>query len=230
MNTETKIQNIKSWAEADRPREKFLQKGASVLSDAELIAILIGSGSRTLSAVDLAKLILKKADNELSKLAKLSIKDLMKQKGVGEAKAVSIAAALELGRRRKEYEPVERMQIKTSVQTYNHMKPYLFDLQHEESWIILLDTNLSVLKTIKITVGGVSTTIIDLKIIFKHALEHLASNIILVHNHPSGNLSPSQEDIVVTERLKNAAKTLDIKFIDHLIFANEGYYSFSDNN
>lgn len=228
MNNELKLQTIKSWAEADRPREKFLQKGASSLSDAELLAILIGTGSQTMSAVDLAKLICKSADNELHKLAKLSIKDLIRIKGVGEAKAVTIAAAFELGRRRKETDFTEKMPLITPVSVYNHMKPHLFDLQQEESWLILLDRSLKEIKTIRMGIGGTASTIVDPKIVFKLAIENLASNLILVHNHPSGNLNPSVQDKAITQKISNGAAYFDMQLSDHLIFANSGYYSFRE--
>ncbi|TAF74258.1 MAG: DNA repair protein RadC [Bacteroidetes bacterium] len=228
METEHKLQTIKSWAAEDRPREKFILKGADSLSDAELLAILIGTGSRTMSAVDLAKLILKNADNELQKLAKLSIKDLMKTKGVGEAKAITIAAALELGKRRKEIVATEKVPMITAKLIYNHIKPHLYDLQHEESWIILLDRTLKEIKTIRIGIGGTSITVIDPKIVFRHALENLANFIVLVHNHPSGGLNPSTSDKAVTQKIKNGAALLDIILADHLIFTNNGFYSFND--
>lgn len=228
METEHKLQTIKSWAAEDRPREKFILKGADSLTDAELLAILIGTGSRTMSAVDLAKLILKNADNELQKLAKLSIKDLMKTKGVGEAKAITIAAALELGKRRKEIVATEKVPMITAKLIYNHIKPHLYDLQHEESWIILLDRTLKEIKTIRIGIGGTSITVIDPKIVFRHALENLANFIVLVHNHPSGGLNPSTSDKAVTQKIKNGAALLDIILADHLIFTNNGFYSFKD--
>lgn len=228
METEHKLQTIKSWAAEDRPREKFILKGADSLSDAELLAILIGTGSRTMSAVDLAKLILKNADNELQKLAKLSIKDLMKTKGVGEAKAITIAAALELGKRRKEIVATEKVPMIAAKLIYNHMKPHLYDLQHEESWLILLDRTLKEIKTIRIGIGGTSITVIDPKIVFRHALENLANFIVLVHNHPSGSLNPSTSDKTVTQKIKHGAALLDISLADHLIFTNNGFYSFND--
>lgn len=220
--------NIKSWAEEDRPREKFLLKGGSVLSDSELIAILIGSGSRTLSAVELAKLILKNVDNDLEKLAKLTIKDLTKLKGMGEAKAISIAAALELGRRRNLYVHEERPILNFSKLIYNYMAPHFLDLQHEEFWLLMLDKQLKPIKKVLISKGGVSGTVVDLKIIMKTALENLASFIVVLHNHPSGNLNPSNEDKNITDKIKESCKILDISFADHIIFTNKGYYSFTD--
>lgn len=220
--------NIKSWAEEDRPREKFFLKGASALSDAELIAILIGSGSSTMSAVDLAKLILKNSNNDLNKIAILSIQDLTKFKGIGPAKAISIAAALELGRRRN-YQAVEENPIlKSSKLLYHYMAPQFLDLVHEECWLLMLDRQLRPIKKVQISRGGVAGTIIDLKIILKHAIENLSQNIVLIHNHPSGNLKPSHQDVEITEKLRSASKIIDITLIDHLIFTNNGYYSFMD--
>jgi DNA repair protein RadC len=222
------ISNILSWAEEDRPREKLLLKGKAVLSDAELIAILIGSGTRELSAVDLSKLILQSVNNNLNELAKLSINDLMKFKGIGDAKAISIAAALELGRRRKESESLKKQKITSSADVYEAIRPYLMDLQHEQFWIILLNRANEVIRPQQISIGGVSGTVADPKMIFKAAIEHLASAIILVHNHPSGNLTPSQADKELTKKVKEGGQTLDIPVLDHLIFSDNGYFSFAD--
>ncbi len=219
---------ILSWAEEDRPREKLLQRGKASLTDAELIAILIGSGTRELSAVDLAKVILQKASNNLNELAKLSISDLIKIKGIGEAKAISIVSALELGRRRKSSEVIKKPTITCSNDAYQQISPYLLDLPHEEFWILLLSRSNEVIKPVQISQGGVSGTVADPKIIFKVAIENLASSIILVHNHPSGNLNPSQADKELTKKLKEAGKLLDIPVLDHLIFTNTSYFSFAD--
>lgn len=219
---------ILSWAEEDRPREKLLLKGKGALSDAELIAILIGSGTRELSAVDLSKIILQKASNNLNELAKLSLKDLMKIKGIGEAKAISIAAALELGRRRKDSEVVRRPKITSSKDAYEQIRSYLMDLPHEEFWILLLTRSNEVIRLVQISQGGISGTVADPKIIFKSALEHLASSMILVHNHPSGNLKPSEADKELTRRLVTSGKLLDIPILDHLIISELGYLSFAD--
>jgi len=219
---------ILSWAEDDRPREKMLLKGNGALSDAELIAILIGSGTVDLSAVDVAKLILQKANNNLNELAKLSLKDLMKIKGIGQAKAISIAAALELGRRRKDAEAVVRPKITCSRDAYDQIKPHLWDLPHEEFWILLLSRSNEVIRPVQISQGGVSGTVADPKLIFKQAIEHLASSIILIHNHPSGNLTPSQADKDLTKRLKEAGRLLDTPVLDHLIFTDTHYFSFAD--
>ena len=219
---------IKTWAEEDRPREKLLQHGRRTLSDAELIAILIGSGSVTESAVELSKRILHSCQNDLNALAKLSVQELCKFKGIGEAKAISIIAALELGRRRKEIklQPVEK--INTSRDIFNVLSPYYKDLPHEEFWILVLAKSNKLTHKILISKGGQSGTVVDAKVIFKTALEHNAANIILTHNHPSGNLKPSQADISLTKKLVAAGKLLDIGVLDHVIFTDDGYYSFAD--
>lgn len=222
--------SITQWAEEDRPREKLLLKGKSSLSDAELIGILLGSGTKTLSAVDLAKQILSSVSHDLHSLAKLSIVDLCKFKGIGEAKAISIVSALELGRRRKDTEPIKQTKITCSSDAYNLLAPELTDLLHEEFWIILLKRNNLVLKKEQISLGGVSGTVVDPKIIFKKALDALASGIILVHNHPSGNVKPSQSDIKLTNNLKASGEMLEIPIFDHIIYTDHGYFSFSDEN
>jgi DNA repair protein RadC len=222
------MNKILSWAEEDRPREKLMLKGRAALSDAELIAILIGSGTRELSAVDLSKLILQSVGNNLNQLAKLSINDLMKFKGVGEAKAISIASALELGRRRKESEVLKKAKITSSADAYQAIRPYLMDLSHEQFWVLLLNRANEVIRPFQISIGGVAGTVADPKIIFKSAIEYLASAIILVHNHPSGNLTPSQADKDLTKRVKEAGRLLDIPILDHLIFGDNGYFSFAD--
>jgi DNA repair protein RadC len=226
-NTKT---TIKTWAEEDQPREKLLLKGKSSLSDAELLAILIGSGSTHLTAVDLCKIILNEYKNNLNELAKCSVNDFIKFKGIGEAKAVTIVAAIELGRRRKEEEVLKKIKISSSNEAYNFLKPYLMDLDHEQFWILLLNRNLELIKPIQISSGGVSGTIADPKIIFKYAIENLANAIILSHNHPSGNLKPSEADIQLTKKLKQASQLFDINLADHIIFTNHGFYSMSDQN
>jgi DNA repair protein RadC len=229
---EPAIKNLKilNWAEEDRPREKLLLKGKSALSDAELIGILIGSGTVSMSAVELGKHILNTSGNDLNELAKLNVKELQKFKGIGEAKAISIISALELGRRRKDSEPAKRAKIASSEDIYNLMKPNLLDLPHEEFWVILLTRANHVIKKVPISSGGVSGTVADPKIIFKTALENLASAIILVHNHPSGNLKPSEADDTLTKKLKYAGALLDIPVLDHIIFTNNNYFSFADEN
>jgi len=222
------MNKILSWAEEDRPREKLMLKGRAALSDAELIAILIGSGTRELSAVDLSKLILQSVGNNLNELAKLSINDLMKFKGVGDAKAISIAAALELGRRRKESDVLKKAKVTSSSDAYHAIRPYLMDLSHEQFWVLLLNRANEVIRPFQVSIGGVAGTVADPKIIFKSAIEYLASAIILVHNHPSGNLTPSQADKDLTKKVKEAGRLLDIPILDHLIFGDNGYYSFAD--
>jgi DNA repair protein RadC len=224
----TSTLKISHWAEEDRPREKLLMKGRAALSEAELIGILIGSGTVSLSAVDVAKIILKEVNNDLNNLAKLSVDDLKKFKGIGEAKAISIVSALELGRRRKESEPAKRQRISCSEDAYKIMKPHLLDLPHEEFWLILLNRANTIIKTTPVSSGGVSGTVADPKMIFKIALDNLASGIIMVHNHPSGNIKPSEADLSLTKKLKEGGILLEIPIIDHLIFTNNEYYSFAD--
>lgn len=220
--------SIKQWAEEDRPREKLIIKGRAALSDAELIAILIGSGTPRISAVELSKTILAATGNDLNQLAKLSLADLKKFNGIGEAKAVSIISALELGRRRKHMESAQKPKVRSSADVYNFLKPYLLDLDHEQFWVLYLNRANQILKPEKISTGGVSGTVVDAKLIFKKALEVLASGLVLAHNHPSGNLRPSEQDIKLTKKLKAAGQSLDIPVLDHIIFTNAGYFSFSD--
>jgi DNA repair protein RadC len=219
---------ISELAEEDRPREKLLLRGRSALSDAELIAILIGSGTPSMSAVDLSRHILKNVNHDLSSLAKMSIQDLKRFKGIGEAKAISIVAAMELGRRRKDQEPVVKPKINSSKDIYELMKPELFDEVVEHFYLILLSRSNQVIKKQLISQGGTAGTVVDAKIVFKIALEHLAQSIILVHNHPSGNLTPSDQDKRLTERLVKTGRELDLPVLDHLIFADRGYFSFAD--
>lgn len=222
--------DIKSWAEEDRPREKLLLKGRSALSDAELIAILIGSGTPKTTAVDLAKQILKGVDNDLNRLARLSVNDLTKFKGIGPAKAIAIVSALELGRRRKDQSFKQREKVTSSEDAYNLMKPELLDRSHEEFWMILLNRANMVIKKHKVSMGGISGTVADPRLIFKTALEHTACSVILVHNHPSGNLSPSEADKKLTSKMADAGNLLDIPVLDHIIFTDQGYFSFKDEN
>jgi DNA repair protein RadC len=219
---------IKSWAEDDRPREKLITKGRSVLSDAELIAILIGSGNRNESAVELSKKILASVDNNLNKLGQLSLNNLMKFHGIGEAKAVSIISALELGRRRKSLTENKAPKVESSQTAFEQLYPYLADLDHEQFYTILLNRANKVIDVIKVSQGGVSGTVADAKLIFRSAVEKLASGIILAHNHPSGNLKPSQADIALTRKIKEAGVMLDISVLDHIIIASNDYFSFSD--
>lgn len=219
---------IKSWAEEDRPREKLVNKGRQVLTEAELIAILIGSGSRNETAVELSKRILGSVTNNLNELGKLSVKELMKFKGIGEAKAISIIAALELGRRRKETETIKREKITTSKDIFEIMKPSMMDLPHEEFWLLMLNRSNLLVKKELISRGGVAGTVVDAKIIFKTAIEHYASSIVICHNHPSGNLKPSEQDIKITKKIKEAGQLMEIPLLDHLIIVENGFYSFTD--
>ena len=222
--------NIKDWAEEDRPREKLRLKGKPALSEAELIAIIIGSGTSSVNAVDVAKRVLNSVENDLNKLARLSINDLKKFEGIGEAKAISIVAAMELGRRRKDMGTIKKPRMMCSNDVYKLMHHELMDLPHEELWSILLNKRNTVIKKQLVSSGGVSGTVADVKIIFKAAVEELASGVILAHNHPSGNPKPSRQDIQLTQKMKEAGKTLDIPLLDHLIFTDNGYFSFIDEN
>lgn len=224
---ETKI-SIKAWAEEDRPREKLNAQGRRALSDAELIAILIGSGNRDESAVELSKRILHHYGNDLNKLGKVSVNELSRFKGIGEAKAISIIAALELGRRRSDTETKVADVITGSHSAWQILRRHLVDLNHEEFWILLLSRNNKVIAKELISKGGLSGTVADPKIIFSIALQHQASSIILAHNHPSGNLKPSQQDIDLTKKLYQAGKILDINVFDHLIITDDGFLSFAD--
>ncbi|NND77487.1 MAG: DNA repair protein RadC [Flavobacteriales bacterium] len=221
--------SIKQWAEDDRPREKLLKKGRSSLSDAELLAILIGSGNRNESAVDLSQRILREYENDLIELGKVGIAELTSRfRGIGEAKAITITAAIELGRRRREVEGKKRKKITSSKDAFEIFQPKLGDLPIEEFWILHLNRANKIIGEDLISRGGVAGTVADTKVIFKKALEKLSSSVILCHNHPSGNLSPSAQDINLTERLKEAGKLLDISVLDHLIVTDSGYFSFAD--
>ena len=219
---------IKLWAEEDRPREKLSLQGRRSLSDAELIAILIGSGSPDESAVELSKRILHSCDNDLNILSKLSIQDLSKFKGIAEAKSVSIIAALELGRRRKETSQQNHVVVHCSKDAYHAIKSQFADLNHEEFWILLLSRSNKITSKHLISKGGQAGTVADPKIIFNTALQHHASSVILAHNHPSGNLKPSQADIDLTRKLTAAGAFLDTPVIDHLIITDNGFFSFTD--
>jgi DNA repair protein RadC len=227
-NHENKI-SIKAWAEEDRPREKLGAQGRRALTDAELIAILIGSGNRDETAVELSKRILHHYDNDLNKLGKASIHELSNFKGIGEAKAISIIAALEIGRRRNDTESKSPDLIGSSKDAYNIIRRHLVDLNHEEFWIILTGRSSKVLGKELISKGGFASTLIDLKIIFSTALQYKSNGIILVHNHPSNSLKPSHEDVTLTKRITEAGRILDITILDHLIVTDNGYFSFADN-
>jgi DNA repair protein RadC len=220
---------IKSLAEEDRPREKLMLKGRSALTDAELIAILIGSGNTKETAVQLSQRMLASVNHNLNELGKLTINDLTKFKGIGEAKAISIIAAAELGRRRKESDTPQKTKIKSSHDAYQELLPSLSDLAHEEFFILLLNRANEVLACINVSKGGTTGTVVDGKIIMKHAIEMpRCCGIVLAHNHPSGNLKPSEADIKITHKLKEIASFMDINLIDHIIVGENAYYSFAD--
>ena len=220
--------SIKEWAVEDRPREKMLVKGIRSLSEVELIAILIGSGNLDESAVEVSRRILASVNNNLNELGKKTINDLRKFKGIGEVKAITIMAALELGRRRKESEPNEKPKVVTSYDGAAIFRPLLSDLPHEEFWVLLLNRNNLVIDKMMVSQGGLSGTVIDVRIILKMALDKLACSIILCHNHPSGNLIPSEADKEITRKIKEAGKHMDIPVLDHLIIGNDAYFSFAD--
>ena len=220
--------SIKNWSQYDQSREKLLYKGKAALSDAELVAILIGSGSRNESAVELCKRILASVDNNLSELGKLSIKQLMEFKGIGEAKAITIAAALELGRRRRGEEALEKKKITTSASVFELMQPVIGELNHEEFWIVYLNNSNKVIQKNQLSKGGITGTLVDVRLVLKNALEVGATGLILAHNHPSGTLKPSEADKQITSKLKLAAESLDIKVLDHLIITENAYFSFAD--
>lgn len=220
--------SIKHWAEDDKPREKLMLKGKQALSDAELIAILIGSGSRNESAVSLSKRILASVENNLTSLGKLSLKQLMEFKGIGEAKAITIAAALELGRRRRAEETLDLKKITSSKAVFEIMQPIIGELPHEEFWVLYLNNSNKVVYKSQLSKGGITGTVVDVRLIFKIALEQNATSIILTHNHPSGKLMASDADKEVTKKLKLAGDQLDIKVLDHIIITEKSYLSFQD--
>jgi len=222
--------SIKQWNEDDRPREKLILKGKSALSDTELIAILIGSGNREETAVDLAKRILNSVDNNLNQLAKLNVSNLCEFKGIGEAKAISIITALEIGKRRRLEKAMENPKITSSKTVFDIMQPLIADLSHEEFWVIYLNNSNIIINKTQLSKGGITGTVVDTRIIFKKAIELQAVGIILCHNHPSGKTLPSNEDINITKKIKIAGETLDIKVLDHLIITINTYYSFADND
>lgn len=220
--------SIKNWSQHDQPREKLRDKGKAALSDAELMAILLGSGSRNESAVELSKRILASTDNNLSALGKLSLKQLMHFKGIGEAKALTIVAALELGRRRRGEEALQHYKIESSQSVFELMQPLIGELPHEEFWIIYLNNSNKVIQKIQLSKGGITGTLVDVRLVLKTAIEVGAVGIILAHNHPSGTLKPSEADKQITQKLKTAAQSLDIKILDHLIITENAFYSFAD--
>ncbi len=224
----TVSRTIQDWAEEDRPREKLIQKGRMALTDAELLAILIGSGTVSETAVDVAKNLLSRVSHDLRELGQQTPRELMKTRGIGKAKAITLLAAMELGRRRKERDVTQRIRIVSSASAYEEMRPYLQDKQHEEFWILLLNRAAEVIRPVQVSLGGVSGTVVDVRLVFKHAVENLASSVILAHNHPSGNLRPSTSDKTITRQLSDAGKILSIPVLDHLIVSDSGYFSFAD--
>lgn len=220
--------SIKYWAEDDKPREKLMLKGKASLSDAELIAILIGSGSRNESAVELSKRILASVNNNLNAIGKLSIQQLVGFKGIGPAKAISIVSAMELARRRRGEEAVELDKITSSKSIFEIMQPIIGELSHEEFWIVYLNNSNKVISKSQLSKGGITGTLVDVRLVFKTALEMTATAVILCHNHPSGALKPSEADVQITKKLKFAGESLDIKVLDHLIVTENNYFSFAD--
>lgn len=220
--------SIKNWAPDDRPREKLISNGVKSLSDAELLAILIGSGTKEVSALELCRKILSDSKNNLAQLGRKSIADLMKVKGIGEAKAITIIAALELGMRRKLSEVSEEPKIASSKEAFEFMHSFISDVIHEEFWILFLNRSNRIIDKYKLSQGGISGTVIDVRLILKKALELLASSIIICHNHPSGNLQPSENDKKITDKIRISAGQMDIKLLDHLIIFDNSYFSFSD--
>jgi DNA repair protein RadC len=221
-------QALSTWAVEERPREKVLANGVQYLSDTELLAILIGSGTKHISVVELARQILKDAGNNLQLLGRMGIQDLIRIKGIGPAKAIVILAALELGRRRSGMQHPEKIPVKSSETVYRLFHPLMGDLEHEEFWLLMLNRANRILGRYKVSQGGLSGTVIDTRIILKKALDNLASSIIVCHNHPSGNKQPSDADLRITEKLKKAAEMLEIKLLDHVIIADKSYFSFAD--
>jgi DNA repair protein RadC len=222
--------SIKNWSQADRPREKLLYKGKSILSDAELLAILIGSGNRNESAVALSKRICSSVNNNLMALSKLSIKELMTFKGIGEAKAITIIAALELSNRNRLEVVQERVKIASSASVFKLLRMDIGSLPHEEFWVIFLNNSNVVQQKTQISKGGITGTLVDVRLVLKKALEVGATGIILAHNHPSGGLNPSEADKQLTQKLKIASENLDIKVLDHVIITENNYFSFADEN
>jgi DNA repair protein RadC len=219
---------IKHWSLDDRPREKLLNKGQAALSDAELLAILIGSGNSDESAVDLCKRIFSTAENNLSKLGRMTIDQLLQFKGIGEAKAVTIVAAMELGRRRRGEEALDNGKITSSAMVFELLQPVIGELPHEEFWILYLNNSNKVIRKIQLSKGGITGTLVDVRLVLKNALAVGATGLVLAHNHPSGTLNPSEADRQLTEKLKVAGESLDIRVLDHLIITETSYFSFAD--
>ena len=229
MNKKTNL-SIKQWKEDDRPREKMLSKGKESLSDAELIAILIGSGNRQESAVDLSKRMLASVNNNLNELAQLTITDLMQFNGIGEAKAITIITAITLGKRIRLENALIKPVIKSSKSVFNIMQPKIGNLKHEEFWVLFLNNSNTIINSKQLSKGGLTGTLVDVRMLFKEAIALLATGIIVCHNHPSGKLVPSVADKQLTNKIKEAGLLLDIKLLDHLIICNQGYFSFADEN
>ena len=221
---------IKFWALDDRPREKLIAKGKAVLTDAELIAILIGSGNRSESAVTLSKRILSFVENSINQLAALSVNQLMQFKGIGEAKAISIVTALELGKRRHFEHRLDKAKIRSSKDVCAILQPEIGELDHEEFWVLYLDNANKVLAKKQISKGGLTATMVDVRILFKKAVELSAVAVIIGHNHPSGKLKPSEADNFLTQKIKESGEILDVKLLDHLIITQKDYFSFADND
>lgn len=220
--------SITQWALEDRPREKMMEKGAAALSDAELLAILIGSGNTEESAVELMRRLLVTCDNNLNSLAKWEVCDYSRFKGMGPAKSITVMAALELGKRRKLQDIKERLRITCSKDIYEQFQPIMCDLELEEFWVLLLNQASKMIDKVRISTGGIDATYADVRSILREALLQRATQIVVVHNHPSGNKRPSQEDKNLTERIRKAADTMNIRLIDHVIVCEDGYYSFTD--
>ncbi len=228
MKNERSPFSIKKWASGDQPREKLISKGKLALSDAELLAILIGSGNNKESAVDLSKRMLSTTHNNLNFFGKLSLKQLMDFRGIGEAKALTIIAAMELGRRRRSEEAIEKVKITSSSSVFELLQPIIGELDHEEFWILYLNNSNKIIEKFQISKGGITGTLVDVRITLRKALEVGAVSLILAHNHPSGNLNPSEADKQLTRKLKTASESLDIKILDHLIVTEKSYFSFAD--
>lgn len=229
-NSTSSSLGIKSWAEADRPREKLLLKGKAALSDAELLAIILGSGNESETAVDVAKKLLHSVHNSLLELGKKDINALKKFKGIGDAKAISIIAAMELGRRRQAENALQKSVIQSSKAAYEILLPDLADLPHEVFMVLFLNRRNELISKVQMSSGGVSGTVVDTKMILKEAIQNLSSSIILAHNHPSGNITPSEQDKRITKQLKEACKLIDVNLNDHIIVGNQNYFSFLDND
>lgn len=227
--TEYRRLSMKEWAAEDRPREKMMLQGARALSDAELIAILIGSGNAEETAVELSRRILNSTGNSLNELGRKNAEYLTGFKGIGDAKAINILAAMELGRRRKDTHMDGKVRITSSTLVADLMTPLLADLNHEEFWVLLLNRSNEVIHQYMVSKGGISSTVIDVRMILKTALERYATSMILCHNHPSGNLTPSDADLQITRKIKDAGRIMEVQVLDHLIITQKNYYSFADN-